>query len=563
MTYINASRARFEFRTGHLRKGTYVSTLENRSRLRELPAARPKTEPAPTRDRQTGLWLNRAAAGITPIAASLALVWLATIGLVVLSSFIPLNLAPLIYMLPVVLAASQWGIVAGLVAAFAGAAAADFFFYPPLYSFWLDNRQDVIDLLLYLLVAIVTSNLAARLKHEADTSSRREKEITELHAFSQGLATCLTSRDLIFAVQDYLSNTLKYRAYLIAAAPSDLNPGPDGTAVPAAVRREAAKLKSANAAEAATVTDPLTDKAWLVRGIAPEILDYGAIAIELGYGSAESIRLIARHVEAVLEQATVTLKHLKVKEAIEQATISYRTEILRDALVSGVSHDLRTPLASILGSCSVLNQMPAVADHRDSSALVEAIHDQAAELDTQIRDVLDAARIGAKGVCPQLEWTDPTDIVGAAVKQKARRLAAHRVDLDLHRDVPLVHVDPVLVEQALGQLLENAAKYSPAGTRIEIKSRRQEDYVELSVTDQGGGLTAEEQQQLGQRSYRSARQAAVAGSGLGLWIASTFVAANGGSLHAESLGPNLGSTVSLRLPTVSEDTPELMDALDD
>ena len=563
MTAIDASRARLEFRTGRLRKGTYVSTFEKRGRSRELTASTPNNDAGLARDRQPSSWFNRAAAGATPIAASLALVWLATIGLVVLSSFIPLNLAPLVYMLPVVVAATQWGIVPGLVAAFAGAAAADFFFYPPLYSFWLDNRQDVIDLLLYLLVAIVTSNLAARLKYEADTSSCREKEIGELHAFSQGLASCLTSRDLIFAVQDYLSNTLKYRAFLIAAAPVDDDPGSDGAAVPDEVRREAAKLCRPNAPFAATVIDPATDKAWLIRVITPEILGFGAIAIELGQGSAESIRLIARHVEAVVDEAMVTLKHLKVKEAIEQATISYRTEILRDALVSGVSHELRTPLASILGSCSVLNHMPAIANHRDSLALVEAIHDQAAELDGQIRDVLDAARIGANGVRPQLEWTDPTDIVDTAVKQKSRRLAAHSIALDLQHDVPLVRVDPVLVEQALGQLLENAAKYSPAGTKIAIRSRRERDYVELSVADQGSGLTAEEQKQLGKRPYRSGRQAGVSGSGLGLWIASTFIAANGGTLHAESDGPDCGTTMSLRLPTVSEDTAALMDGLDD
>ena len=159
-----------------------------------------------------------------PVVATLAMVWLATVGLVVVNSYFPLDLIPLVYMLPVVVAATQWGILPGLVAAFAGAAAADFFFYPPLYSFWLQNPQDVIDLLLFLLVAIVTSNLAARLKNEALALGRREKQVSELHAFSQGLAACLTTRDLIFAVQDYLSNTLQYRAVLITTAQDDHSP---------------------------------------------------------------------------------------------------------------------------------------------------------------------------------------------------------------------------------------------------------------------------------------------------------------------------------------------------
>lgn len=499
----------------------------------------------------------------TQIVSALALVWLATVGLVVVNSFVPLNLVPLVYMLPVVVAATQWGVVPGLVAAVTGAAAADFFFYPPLYSFWMQNPQDVVDLLLYLLVAIVTSNLAARLKTEAANLSRREKEIGELHAFSQGLAACLNSRDLIFAVQDYLSNTLRYRAVLIASETEEDGPV-DGTAVPAEVRRAAQKLIAAHAPNASMVLEPQNRKAWLVRRIAPEMLGYGAIAVELDEAVGEQTRAVAQRVEALLEEATLTLKHLTAKEAIDQATINYRTEVLRDALIGGVSHELRTPLASILGSCSVLHQMPVVAGEQTARALVEAIHDQAGQLDNEIRDLLDASRISAKGVRPQLMWTDPTDIVSAAVKQKERRLATHRLTLDVAGDIPLVYVDTVLVEQALGQLLENAAKYSPMGSEIKVSSRCRDDCVVLSVKDQGSGLTLDEKSQLGKRSFRGARNPAdIVGSGLGLWIASTFVAANGGSLHAESPGPGLGTTISLRLPAVSATTPELAEAAND
>ena len=120
--------------------------------------------------------------------------------------------------LPVVIAATQWGILAGILAAVSGTAAADFFFYPPLYSFWLNNPQDAVDLTLFLLVAIITSNLAARLKREAETTKRRAKEIRELYSFSQRLATCLTSRDLIFAAQDHLTNALGFRTILIASS---------------------------------------------------------------------------------------------------------------------------------------------------------------------------------------------------------------------------------------------------------------------------------------------------------------------------------------------------------
>jgi two-component system sensor histidine kinase KdpD len=544
-------------------KAKVVSTFQERFGLRELIANLPNNDSNERPARHNPRWLNFGAANAIPIVATLALVWLATISLVVLNSFAPLDLVPLIYMLPVILAATQWGLVPGLVAAVAGAAAADFFFYPPLYSFWLDNPQDVIDLLLYLLVATVASNLAARLKTKADSLSRREKEIRELHAFSQALATCLTGRDLIFAVQDYLSNTLRYRAVLIATAQNDHDPN-DKSTVPEEIRRQASKLIAANAPRASTIVEPDGHGAWIVRVIAPEILGYGAIAVELDESLGGRTAVVAKRVEMVLDEATATLKHLKVKEAVEQATINYRTEILRDALVGGVSHELRTPLASILGSCSVLNQMPAVRDDRRSRALVDAIHDQAGQLDIEICDLLNATRISAKGVRPQLMWTDPTDIVSAALKQKERRLASHWVTLDLAEDVPLVHVDSVLVEQALGQLLENAAKYSPTGSEIKVSSRCERDHVVFSVKDQGSGLSADEKGQLGKRCFRGERRpVGESGSGLGLWIASTFITANGGALHVESPGPNLGTTISLRLPTASQDTPELADAAND
>jgi two-component system sensor histidine kinase KdpD len=540
-----------------------MSTLQQRRESRDLTENLLRSKLEAGRVRLGARWVNFVTPNAVPMVATLAMAWLATVGLVVVNSFLPLDLVPLVYMLPVVVAATQWGIVPGLVAACAGAAAADFFFYPPLYSFWLQNPQDVIDLLLFLLVATVTSNLAARLKNEAVALRRREREITELHAFSQGLAGCLTSRDLIFAVQDYLSTTLRYRAVLITTA-QDAHSSDDAGVVPDEIRRRAVDMIAANAPRASIVSEPRSDGAWLVRVIAPEILGYGAIAVELGDSPGERTEAAAQRVATLLDEATLTLKHLEVKQAIEQATINYRTEVLRDALIGGVSHELRTPLASILGSCSVLHRMPAILDDRKSHDLVEAIHDQAGQLDNQIRGLLDAARISAKGIRPQRAWTDPTDIVNAALKLKERRLASHRVTLDLDRDVPLVRVDSVLVEQALGQILENAAKYSPAGSEIEVSSRREREYVVLAVKDQGSGLTTDEKGQLGRRSFRGDRHPdSASGSGLGLWIASTFITANGGTLNAESLGLNLGTTISVLLPTVSADAPALADAVND
>jgi two-component system, OmpR family, sensor histidine kinase KdpD len=538
-------------------KAGQVSTFQERESLRALAASADESHGLARLARSVGRWTSLLAGQAMPLSATLALVWLATICLVVVSYFVPFNLVSLVYMLPVVLAATQWGLAFGIVAAIAGAAAADFFFYPPLYTFWIRDPQNVVDLILFLLVAMVTSNLAARLKNETVSLQRREKEVTELHAFSQALATCLTSRDLIFAVQDYLSNTLRNQAVLIA---SDQEMHVHAV-IPEEVRRQATKLIASGATAASTIVDPRSERAWLVRMIEPQLLGYGAIAVDLGDARGGGAEATARRVETLLAEATLTLKHLKAKEAIEQATLNYQTEVLRDALIGGVSHELRTPLAAILGSCSVLSRLPGIQGDRDARDLIEAINDQAGSLDNEIRNLLDATRISAKGVRPQPTWNDPTDIVNAALKQKERKLAAHRLMLDLERDAALVHVDTVLVEQALAQLLENAAKYSPPGTEIMVCTRGADNAVVLSVANQGGGLTADEKSQVGRRPFRG-RDAGPGGSGLGLWIASTFIAANRGSLHAESRGPGLGTTMSMRLPTVAAETTELADARD-
>jgi K+-sensing histidine kinase KdpD len=498
---------------------------------------------------------------IRSIALALALVTIATSALLLFSeTLVSPSVVPLIYMVPVILAATRWGTLAGLTAAIAGAAAADFFFYAPVYSFWLERGQDAVHLLVYLLVSIVVSNLAARLKIEAVASNRREKEIKELHGFSQGLATCLTGHELIFALQDHISDTLGYRAMLLSSGEGQSALDADISSVPNEIRHEADKLILQGARQGSIVAELHRRQSWLVKTIVPEILGYGAIAVALGHGSNATLRETAHRVEAMLEEATAALKHLKAKEAVDQATVNYQTRIMRDALVGGVSHELRTPIASILGSCSVLIQKRTILEDRESAGLIEAIEDQVSRLDKHIRDLLDATRINAHGVHPLFQWTDPTDIVAAALKHKQQRLAGHSVVIDVESEPPLVQVDTVLVEQALGQLLENAAKYSPAGTPITIRCRRDQDVLRLSVTDRGDGLTTEDKSEIGKRCYRSARNSSAPGSGLGLWIANTFIVANGGSLVAESDGAGLGTTVSLQLPIMPQESVEAANA---
>jgi K+-sensing histidine kinase KdpD len=194
--------------------------------------------------------------------------------------------------------------------------------------------------------------------------------------------------------------------------------------------------------------------------------------------------------------------------------------------------------------------MPLIEKDERARSLVEAISDEVAELEGFIQSLLNATRVTAGGVTPHLEWSDPRDILNAAIKARARRLATHRVETKFADDLPLVNVDSGLIEESCGQLLENAAKYSPSGSTISVSAKsKQGDVVVLSISDQGVGITPDERLNLGRRSFRSQRhQATIPGSGLGFWIASIFVGANSGTIDITSPGQGRGTTASITLP---------------
>jgi K+-sensing histidine kinase KdpD len=487
---------------------------------------------------------------------SAAGVGLATGFLSLLDRRLAFSIVPLAYLVPVIIAATQWGIWSATLAAVGGMAAADFFFFPPIYSFQVDDPREAVDLLLFLVVALVASNLADRLRRETERLRHRERELQQLYEFSQRLAACFSISDLVSAVQDYLARTLGPQAALFVAMTDHRLEPPQSPSVPASVREAAAyMIHSANTA-ARSLVDQTTEEIWLLRAISSESRVHGVIAINVGRGSRETIDTKTRSVEAILEEVSLALQRLDIGKAMEDAQLHLQAQMLRDAFHGTISHELCSPLAAIRGSASVLEEVPQVKEDARALALVEAISDETAQLDGFIQNLLNATRVTAGGVNPNLEWADPKDLLNEAIKQRRRRLSAHRVETEFAEELPLVHVDSGLIQEACGQLLENAAKYSPSGSTILAKARAQHGRVVLSISDQGVGITAEEQQQLGLRSFRSERhRTTIPGSGLGFWIASTFVQANGGTIAIASAGQ--GTTVSVSLPASEVSASEL------
>jgi len=501
---------------------------------------------------------------VWPLLMALMLVSLVTALLLPLEQSLAANLVPIAYLVPVMIAATRWGIWPATLASIAGMVAADFFFFPPIFSFQVEDPAEAIDLLLFLVVALVSSNLASRLRQETEALRRQEKEIQQLYEFSRLLAACFTVADLISAIQKYLSRALGQPASFCAAGFNGGFDPPDAGSVPQAVRERITATAASVDTPIQVLVDEPTQDVWLLGPICSETSIHGLVAVNIGGGSDKAIAAKTHRIEIVLEEVSLTLQRLDIEKAIADARLHLQGQLLRDAFHGTLSHELCTPLAAIRGSASVLDSIPIVRDDVRIRPLVEAISDEAAHLDGFIQNLLNATLVTAGGVKPRLEWADPRDIVDAAIRGRSRKLMAHTIETRFAEDLPLVHVDSALIAEACGQLLENAAKYSPSGSTISVHAGSDQGRVILSISDQGVGITSEDRRQLGRRSFRSQRhEASIPGSGLGFWIASTFVGANGGTIDISSRGTGQGTTATIALPGSSAKPSELADLADE
>ena len=228
---------------------------------------------------------------------------------------------------------------------------------------------------------------------------------------------------------------------------------------------------------------------WLVRPVSAKAGDFGVLAIDLGQpaggGAADAVRA---RVDAVLDDAATTLEHLDLDQAISEARVRSETEALRDALIGSVSHQLRTPLVTILGAATLISEAPGNSGDPRLASLADILRVEVDRLNNDVQDLLNAALISSEGIRLDSEWAEPADIVNTAVDRRQRLLAGHRLVLDVPSELPLVYVDPILLEQALGQIIDNAVKYSQQGSVITVAVRAGSASVVLSVKDDGIGL---------------------------------------------------------------------------
>jgi two-component system, OmpR family, sensor histidine kinase KdpD len=553
-----AARRRFPARSGARLAGLDLGRLWKAAHIGSVaPAdtAAPASNGAPSPEPGVGLGRMLVRTSLTDLAFPLLMVGATSLVLSMVARYTSFELHSTLYLIPVIISAVRWGIRAAVVAALVSVAVFDFFFLTPFYSFSIAEPSEVVDLVMFLVVALVTGNLAAALRREAERLRRRERDVQNLNLLSRRLALCSTDSDLVAAVQDYLTSHLGCPAFLIQPQQDAVEVSIDDPVVSARLTAKAAEMVVEGDSRSRLVVDPDLRDVWALKSIATSTADHGVLAVNLGHQSARETGELNDRVEAILSEAAAALERIDAAAAFSNANLRLQSDFLKSALIGSVSHQLRSPIASILGSTSVLDGIPALRDDGRIRSLVDGMHREAKRLDSDIQNLLDTVRITDSGIKPVLEWADPADLVTAAIRQRSHRLDGHKLAIDIEEALPLLKLDSGLVEQALGQVIENAGKYSPPGSTVTIAVRAQADQVIIEVADNGMGLLPDEAASMFKRAFRGRRQlASIPGLGLGLWIARIFIAANTGAISARSAGPGEGTTVTIRFPVHEEAT---------
>jgi two-component system sensor histidine kinase KdpD len=496
-----------------LRNGSVVDQLVRQTAgvsvhvvpLADAPA--PAQQPASRPVDWSGIGLGVIASALT-VALGLAVQPLIGVGSVVL-----------LFLLPVLLAASRRGLQAGLAATFASALGYNFFFTQPLHTFTIDDPANVATFVILALVAVVVSQMASRLSTRASIGSRQARENAALAAFGQRLAALASESETGEAIVGELASLFGVSAVLLV---------PDGRGglrqsaiTPEAPSMEAIDLASAQWAfergtPSGAATDTLSAGDWQFH---PLTTSLGVLAV-VGIARPESGPPLgadrALLFTTVIGQAALSFERIRL-EADARAVAELRSrDELRSTLLASIGHDLRTPLTAVVAA------VEALKSEGTSGPAMATLAKETRRLNRFFADLIDMTRVEAGALVPQLQPIDLTDAVTAALADVSADLAGHAVDVDVRTDLPLVETDPRLLHHMLINLLSNAAAYTPPGTHVRIAARIAENALLLEIADEGPGLPAELAPRIFDRFQRGQVSDRQGGSGLGLAIVRGF-----------------------------------------
>ena len=455
----------------------------------------------------------------------------------------------MLFLLAVLGVALSYGRGPAALASVLNVAAFDYFFVPPRLSFSVSDIQYVLTFGVMLAVGLIVGQLTAGLRFQARIATHRERRSHSLFEVARDLSSVLATEQVVEAAEEAVAREFHARAHIFVLDADDrlrsIATPPEGEGLDAGTARWAFD----HAQAAGLGTDTLPGSAWLYLPLKAPMRARGVLALQ-----PEEPRLLLvpeqrRQLETFAALTAIALERVHYVDVAQTATVQIESERLRNSLLAALSHDLRTPLAGLVGLAESLRfTRPALSGEQQEIA--QELQVEALRMSTQVNNLLDMARIESGEVRLRREWHSVEEMVGSAVRVTARVLAPRPVTTDLPADLPLVECDAVLVERVFVNLLENAAKYTPPTAGVRISARAEPGTMRITVADTGAGIRAGQEAAIFEKFTRGARESAVAGVGLGLAICKAIVEAHGGTIAVENVeGGGAAFTFSLPLGT--------------
>jgi two-component system sensor histidine kinase KdpD len=456
----------------------------------------------------------------------------------------------MVYLLGVVFVATRFGRGPSILASILGVAALDFFFVTPYFTFSVSHSQYLVTLAAMLVVAMIISNLMANVRSQAKVAAHRERRAAVLYAMSKELSVSQSEEDVVqIAVRHLHSEFSSPNVILFANS--------NGRVIYPAHKAIAESLLGADLSVAQWVfdhnemaghgTNTLPGTPAIYFPIHNEDKVLGVLALQPVNLRRVFLPEQQKLLETFLRQIGQAVTRLRFAEQAKLTHLQIEAERLRNSLLSAISHDLRTPLSTIIGSASALTEDEGHLQPQDKLDLSRAIVDEAERMSNLVNNILDMARLDAGVVQLKKEWHPLDEIIGTVLTRLQKHLTGRPVKVKLPPGIPMVFADAVLIEQVLINLLENALRYTPPASELEITAETSPSSVEISVIDHGPGIPKGLEDQLFEKFYQARHEAAQSGVGLGLAICRAIVEVHGGHIYAYNAA-NGGAVFTFVLP---------------
>lgn len=455
----------------------------------------------------------------------------------------------MVYLLGVVFIATRCGRGASIFASLLSVAAFDFLFVTPYLSFIVSNTQYLITLLAMLIVAMVISNLMADVRFQAKVARYRERRAMVLYAMSKELTASQTEAEIVNTAVRHLYSEFTSRNVILLSDANGRIVYPTGKAMNESLI--AADLNVAqwvfdhnDIAGQGTNTLAGAKAVYFPLGLKDDVL--GVLALLPVNLRRVFLPEQKKLLDTFLSQIAHAIMRVRLTEQARKHQVAMEAEQLRNTLLNAISHDLRTPLATIVGSASSLVESHELQAEAQTE-LARSIYDEARRMSHLINNILDMARLEAGIIKLNKQWYPLEEIIGSVLNRLTLILSDRKVSVKLPHGIPMVYVDAVLIEQVLLNLLENAARYTPKGTEVSINAEFLEAGVEIAIIDHGSGIPEHSKALLFEKFYRVQQETAQSGVGLGLAICKAIIDAHGGTIKAENHAKG-GAVFSFQLP---------------